>query len=141
MNSINELSEQENLTVTAFRESLSQLNIQDNLYAEHYLKEDFTLWRYVLAKSNEENPLDASKDMYVNSVKWKKDLSLAALCEEFSLSRPISQRSIRSKFGHLCFHGGMLPIKTIRNGPVLFERFGKIDLPGLAEDECKLLLM
>lgn len=43
--------------------------------------------------------------------------------------------------GMSCFYGGMLPEVSASGGPVLVERLGKVDLPGLYSDECKTIFL
>jgi hypothetical protein len=129
-------------------------DLRDSEYAAEYLSEQSTLWRYVLAKSRDENPMDQSEMMFRESVAWRKEIGIRELVREwrnFDLNcecqkhghqpQPQSQpqqktQSARAKFGELCFYGKLLPQRSVRGGPILVERLGKLDLPGLYGDEC-----
>jgi hypothetical protein len=115
-------------------------DLSDHEYGGVYLSENTTLWRYVLAKSRDENPMNQSETMFRSSVGWRKDIHLKELmCEWRGGVTSQSPQSARAKFGELCFYGRLLPHRSIRGGPILVERLGKLDLQGLYADECKSL--
>jgi hypothetical protein len=113
-------------------------DLTDHEYAVDYLDEQSTLWRYVLAKSREENPLDQSETMFRESIAWRKDITIRELVREWRSGDAGQPLSARAKFGELCFYGKLLPQRSVRGGPILVERLGKLDLQGLYGDECNL---
>lgn len=115
--------------------------------AAEYASEPFTLWRYVLAKSQDPNPMEESENMFRRSVAWRETIGLSELCQEWqpldeaseSIS-PMQQKwkSARARLGNMCFYGGILSACSVNGGPVLVERLGSVDLPGLYRDERKI---
>ena len=126
--------------------------------------QDTTLWRYITSQSQEAHPLDKAEDMFRNSCQWRHDIQLVEIVyPEWRVSIPhpdtdtgtvtdtdtdrANKRrhratSARARFGDLIYHGGLLDAtccikEGAPGGPVLLERLGKIDLPGLYSDECK----
>jgi hypothetical protein len=110
-------------------------DLSNDEYGGSYLLENSTLWRYVLAKSREENPMDSAENMFRSSVSWRKEIDMKEVVREWRDENG-SPRSVRARFGDLCFYGRLLPHRSIRGGPILLERLGKLDLQGLYRDEC-----
>ena len=52
------------------------LEDKGNTLAKEYIMEETTMWRYVLAQSRENNPMDASEAMFRSSVTWRKEIEL-----------------------------------------------------------------
>lgn len=62
-----------------YTDSADCINENDIAYCKlaiDYINEDATMWRYVLAKSREENAMDASEAMFRASIKWRKELDM-----------------------------------------------------------------
>ena len=115
-------------------------NLADNDYknlANTYISEDATMWRYILAKSQEANPLDASEEMFRASVAWREDIDLLGILEEWK-GKESRVKSARARLGELCFYGGSMAKRLASGGPVLVERLGRLDLSGLSDDPCEL---
>ena len=124
--------------ITELRHRLADL--QDKATGEAArgcLGEDSTLWRYWLAKSEDASPLDEAEAMFRRSMQWREEIGLAALCNEWK----DGGCTARSRMGHACFYAGILEKSSSRLGPVLVERLGKTDFPGLHADPCKLTLI
>jgi len=124
--------------INLLKSRLQDLTQVDNKFAHMYMSEDYTLWRFVLAKSNEQNSLNVSEAMFRDCVTWKKNIDMDELCMQFDKNIINTHKTACSRMGELCFYGGILPINTLRNGPVLYEKIGKVDLTGLSTDECKI---
>ena len=74
---VEEFSREERARIEALRGRLQDyLKEEGDTVAKQYLSEDSTLWRYVLAQSQETNPLDESEAMFRRSVDWKKKVGL-----------------------------------------------------------------
>lgn len=56
-------TETELASVQELRSRLEDLNSDSNPLAKKYLSEDSTLWRYILGKSTEENPMDQAGEV------------------------------------------------------------------------------
>lgn len=125
--------EQLNL-ISEFRNCLIDLN-EDKEYGEIYLNENSTLWRYILAKSNEENSLSKSEIMLRESIKWRKEINIKNLLNNYNFKENYTL-TLGAKFGKLCFTGWILNKKTKNNGPIMIERIGKLDLYELSRDQC-----
>ena len=109
------------------------------------------MWRYITAQSQESNPLDKAEEMFRLSCEWRNEIKMIEEIYpewrggDMSDTRPRA-RSARARFGDLVYHGGLLDAtccieESPQGGPVLLERLGKIDLPGLYNDECKSLYL
>jgi hypothetical protein len=126
-------------SIQAFRERFADLLGQDtdeSRLAQAYLSEESTLWRYILAKSREDNPLTASEAMFRSTIQWRSDIEMSKLMFEWQVDNT-RYKSARAKFGDLCFYGGLLKVRSQRGGPVLYEKLGKVDLYGLYNDKCR----
>ncbi len=121
-------------SIQALRECLQDLSTDD--IAKTYYNDDSIMWRFVLAKSMEENPLQASEAMFRSTMEWKKEIKLDKLCKEWEITGNKRYNSARAHFGTLCFYGGVMKEKSVRDGPILVERLGKMDISGLFSDEC-----
>lgn len=126
-----------------------------NQWTREYIAEDATLWRYVLAKSREVNPMDASEHMFRSSVAWREEIDMNSLLAQWRLpnsttsdaTTPAGSRttnlskkgSARARLGDLCIYTGMMARTTVDGAPVLVERLGMVDLPGLYHDPCKYI--
>lgn len=118
-------------------------DLAEDEYGSIYLQEMSTLWKYVLAKSREDDPMGQSEEMFRTSISWRKEIDIRNLMnewrgggEEGSNKQP---RTARARFGELCFHGKLLPERSIHGGPILVERLGRLDLPGFSGDECMFM--
>lgn len=142
-------------SISELRARLSDVSeAEGNSIGKTYLAEDSTVWRYVLAKSQDPDPLGEAEAMFRRSVQWREDIGLAALCEEwagaFSSQRNADTdtdnvaetphrewSSARARMGMACFYGGIMKEVSTSGGPVLVERLGRVDLPGLYNDPCQ----
>ena len=111
---------------------------EDLKWVKNYIDSDSIMWRFVLAKSMETEPMDAAELMFRNSILWRHETGiLDKLPAEWrGGTGKLRWRTARARFGDLCFYGGVIEQPTVRGGPVLVERLGKIDLHGLHGDEC-----
>lgn len=69
--SAEEFSEEEFRAIRSLRERLSDLAV-DGSVAGAYLAEDSTVWRYVLAKSQDEDSEAESEAMFRRSIRWRE---------------------------------------------------------------------
>ena len=142
----NEFTEDELAGIRELRQRLKDFTNEDgDALAKEYINEDTTMWRYVLAQSREDNPMDKSEEMFRSSIAWRKEIQLLSrLVPEWrggstsqgADSAPTAATA-RARLGDLCFYGGLLDAKSTNNGPVLGERIGSVDLAGLYSDDCK----
>jgi hypothetical protein len=128
-------SKEEVDTIRALRQRLQDYETEEDSLAKSYVNEDSTLWRYILAQSREENPMDASEFMFRSSISWREDIQLHNLLREWrdGENGPLSARA---RMGDMCFYGGLMTNKSVTGGPVLVEKIGHTDLSGLYGDEC-----
>jgi hypothetical protein len=117
------------------------------------------MWRYITSQSQENNPMEKAEEMFRSSCQWRDDIQLvdtlypewrgcnnATVSDEgvdgsSSASNTPRALSARARFGDLIYHGGILDATckiggAAPGGPVLLERLGMIDLPGIYADEC-----
>lgn len=119
-------------------QDITNTDYSDSKYdlAKAYISEDATMWRYILAKSQDENAMDQSEEMFRSSVAWRNNINIKGLCNEWRSKD--SKISARARMGQLCFYGGIMANKMLTGGPILVERLGNLDLPGLYYDECNI---
>ena len=113
-----------------------------------YFNEDSTMWRYVLAQSQESDPLKKSEEMFFNSIKWRGDIKMyETLWKEWrgnknnnnnNSNKLPSATTARARLGDLIFYSGIMEAASTTGGPVLVEKMGKADLKGLYYDEYAL---
>ena len=113
--------------IAELRRRLSDLNDTDtggeSSLAKQYICEDSTMWRYVLAKSRDENPMDVSEEMFRSSIAWREELNMPQLVHEWrgqGGTRPCAL-SARARMGDLCFYAGMMTRRSATGGPVLVD--------------------
>ena len=51
-------------------------DLKDDSFEKMYYNEDTTIWRYVLAQSQESDPMEKSEQMFFDSIKWRKDIKM-----------------------------------------------------------------
>ena len=51
-------------------------DLKDDSFEKTYCNEDTTIWRYVLAQSQESDPMEKSEQMFFDSIKWRKDIKM-----------------------------------------------------------------
>ena len=140
---VEEFSREERARIEALRGRLQDyLKEEGDTVAKQYLSEDSTLWRYVLAQSQEANPLDESEAMFRRSVDWKKKVGLPQpLVEEWRGGKvgdshfPSRAKTAKARLGDLLFYAGIMKAKTKNGGPFMADQMGGVDYPGLARDE------
>lgn len=134
-------SDKELKDINELRSRLQDMHISDSeQWLKNLIDDDCTMWRYILAKSLEDSPMDASEEMFRKSVEWRKQIGIMdQLPREWRFQDESGRKylSARARFGDLCFYGGVIEKPTISGGPVLIEQLWKIDLVGLYNDECK----
>ena len=125
-------SDEELRDIAELRERLTDvMESESSSYGKSFLEEDATMWRYILAKSRDENPMSSSETMFRSSVLWRESIDMPNLIKNWRQTK-----CARARLGDLCFYGGLLEKRSVNNGPVLIERLGKVDLPGLFSDKC-----
>lgn len=110
-----------------------------------YQLDTSTLWRFHTAHVTAGTPeatMAAALDMFIHSFRWKRDINMPQLLQDWNIeatddTKANSSRTEEAKIGLHCFYAGNLStdVRTIRGGPVMVERLGKIDLAGLYADE------
>ena len=86
---------------------------------------------------------DAHQD--TNSALANTETTTAAGITDINMEKDVKYpraTSARARFGDLIYHGGLLSAPccisgAAPGGPVLLERLGKIDLPGIYADACE----
>ena len=116
----------------------------DDSLEKIYFSEDTTMWRYVLAQSQESEPMKKSEEMFFSSIKWREDIKMfQTLWEEWRGNKTGSciipcATTARARLGDLIFYSGIMEEKSTTGGPVMVEKMGKADLKGLYYDEYAL---
>ena len=120
-------------------------DLKDDSFEKMYYNEDTTIWRYVLAQSQESDPMEKSEQMFFDSIKWRKDIKMyETLWEEWRGNQGKKNTKLpnattaRARLGDLIFYSGIMESKSTTGGPVLVEKMGKADLKGLYYDEYAL---
>ena len=109
-----------------------------------YFSEDTTMWRYLLAQSQESEPLEKSEEMFLNSIKWREDIKMyPTLWTEWRGNKTESciiprATTARARLGDLIFYSGIMDEMSATGGPVMVEKMGLADLKGLYYDEYAL---
>ena len=79
-----------------------------------YFSEDTTMWRYLLAQSQESEPLEKSEEMFLNSIKWREDIKMfPTLWTEWRGNKTESYiipraTTARARLGDLIFYSGIM---------------------------------
>jgi hypothetical protein len=131
--------DEEKANIAALRHRLNDIlhdiKHDENSIEHTYIQDDSTLWRFIMGKSLEENPMDAAEEMLRSHLIWRKEINLDKIMTEWRSkeNKPVTARAV---MGDLCYYGKLMSCQTINNGPVLYERIGKTDFYGLFQDSC-----
>jgi len=143
--------------IEELRSRLEDLRDSTNHWTRQYYTENSTLWRYVLAKSRDINPMETSENMFRSSVIWREEINMDKMMSEWrpslnnstgsggesqsqklsSSTGSIKRGSARARLGDLCIYTGIMEKPSATGGPVMVERLGKMDLVGLYNNTCK----
>lgn len=77
--------------------------------------------------------------MFRSSIAWREEIGLANILKEWRGDKNGGPRwkSARARMGDLCFYAGIAEARSLTGGPIMVERMGRMDLAGLAGDECE----
>jgi len=119
-----ELTPTEKEEVERLRASLADLISNDPMAKDH--SDDYTLWRFLVARDWDTTKADA---MFRGAMEWRKKVGIDELWE--------AKRGIRKKAptqGDKCYYGGLCGTSR-EGGAVMVERLGKVDAKGLAKNK------
>jgi hypothetical protein len=116
----------------------------ESVLFEHML-DTSTLWRFYtahIALASHEAIVKSAVAMFVHANQWRIDVKMPELMRDWRggpRNSPITEQALLGQCGFyakLLDHAGGLA--SVRGGPIMVERLGRIDLAGLYYDELML---
>ena len=122
-------------------------DMKGDTIADDFMSDNTVMWRYYTAHSDGECPgkeeeietvLDNAEAQFRGSIAWRHETGVDEMWNRWRTHMDWTKREPFVQLGSLAFYGqGHIhdESKTASGGPLIFERLGKVDLNGLANDE------